>query len=178
MTSENIGSEASEATVAIAFGSNLGDSLAILEAAVVELQATPGVALIQRSQWYITKAVGPPQPDYFNGCAILKTTQSPTQVLQTLLSIEQRFGRIRKERWAPRTLDLDLLLFNDLVLETPSLQIPHPRMTERAFVLVPLAEIAPDWIEPISNRAIVALLQAVDCSEVRRLDPDFSKTRG
>jgi 2-amino-4-hydroxy-6-hydroxymethyldihydropteridine diphosphokinase len=158
-----------EAIAAIALGSNLGDSLATLEAAVVGLDKTAGMTVTARSRWYQTKAVGPPQPDYINGCVLMKTTQSPQELLHTLLSIEQQFGRIRKERWAPRTLDLDLLLFDDLILHTPNLQIPHPRMTERAFVLVPLAEIAPDWIEPISRQAIATLLQAVNCSEVHLL---------
>jgi 2-amino-4-hydroxy-6-hydroxymethyldihydropteridine diphosphokinase len=83
------------------------------------------------------------------------------------LQTEAKFGRLRRERWGARTLDLDLLLFDDVRLDTPKLQIPHPRMTERAFVLVPLAEIAPDWIEPISGNAIATLVQTVDCSEVR-----------
>jgi 2-amino-4-hydroxy-6-hydroxymethyldihydropteridine diphosphokinase len=86
-----------------------------------------------------------------------------------MLAIEQQFGRVRRERNGPRTLDLDLLLFDDLVLDTPTLQIPHPRMSERAFVLVPLAEIAGDWIEPVSGKAIAKLVQAVDCSEVLKL---------
>jgi 2-amino-4-hydroxy-6-hydroxymethyldihydropteridine diphosphokinase len=156
----------------IAFGSNLGDSLEILNASVRALQNAGTIDIVARSHWYRTKAVGPPQPDYINGCALLQTSHSPQDLLQTLLSIEQQFGRVRKERWAPRTLDLDLLLFNDLVLQTPTLQIPHPRMTERAFVLVPLAEIAPNWIEPISQHAIVTLLEAVNCSDVHKLDPD------
>ncbi len=155
------------ARCAIALGSNLGDSLTTLESALQVLAHTPGIALEARSHWYFTKAVGPPQPDYLNGCALLHVTMTPQALLETLLQTEAKFGRVRRERWGARTLDLDLLLFGDVVLDTPTLQIPHPRMTERAFVLVPLAEIAPDWIEPISGKAIAALVQTVDCSEVR-----------
>lgn len=154
---------------AIALGSNLGNSLETLEAAIATLEKTPGILVKARSPWYQTRAIGPPQPDYLNGCAILQTSHSPLALLSTLLEIEQQFGRIRRERNDPRTLDLDLLLFDDIVLNEPELQIPHPRMIERAFVLVPLVEIAPDWIEPISGKAIAELVQAVDCSEVKKL---------
>jgi 2-amino-4-hydroxy-6-hydroxymethyldihydropteridine diphosphokinase len=104
-----------------------------------------------------------------NGCALLDVKLTPQELLETLLRIEAQFGRIRKERWGARTLDLDILLFDDVILDTPTLELPHPRMGERAFVLVPLAEIAPDWIEPVSGKAIAQLVQAVDCSGVRRL---------
>lgn len=151
---------------AIALGSNLGDSHAILEAAIVILAKTPGITVTSQSSWYRTDPVGPPQPDYLNGCVILAVQLTPHDLLQTLLGIEKQFGRERRERWGPRTLDLDILLFDNLILDTPTLKIPHPRITERAFVLVPLAEIAPDWIEPISGCAIAQLVQRVDCSGV------------
>ena len=155
---------------AIALGSNLGNSLETLESAVAKIASTSGILVKGRSHWYQTKAIAPsPQPDYLNGCVILQTTHSPIVLLNTLLEIEQQFGRVRRERNDPRTLDLDLLLFDDIVLNEPELQIPHPRMVERAFVLVPLAEIAPDWIEPISGKAIAELAQAVDCSGVQKL---------
>jgi 2-amino-4-hydroxy-6-hydroxymethyldihydropteridine diphosphokinase len=155
---------------AIALGSNIGDSLTILEAATETLATTSGIILTAKSSWYKTKAVGSPQPDYINGCAIVQVDMSPQLLLETLLQIENQFGRIRRERWGPRTLDLDLLLYDDLILNTPNLQVPHPRMRERAFVLVPLAEIAPDWIEPISGYAIKELVKEVDCSEVHLLE--------
>jgi 2-amino-4-hydroxy-6-hydroxymethyldihydropteridine diphosphokinase len=151
---------------AIALGSNLGDSLTILENAIKILAHTPGIALEKCSSWYKTAPIGPPQPDYWNGCALLTVTLTPDALLAKLLDIEQQSGRVRCQRWGPRTLDLDVLLYGDLILQTPSLQIPHPRMRERAFVLVPLSEIAPDWIEPISQRAIAQLLKAVDCSGI------------
>jgi 2-amino-4-hydroxy-6-hydroxymethyldihydropteridine diphosphokinase len=151
---------------AIALGSNLGDSLSILEGSLKILSRTPKITLKSHSSWYRTAPVGPPQPDYFNGCALLEVQLLPEELLETLLDIERQFHRVRHERWGPRTLDLDLLLYDDLILSKPNLQIPHPRMRERAFVLVPLAEIAPDWIDPVSKKAIAQLLEEVDCSGV------------
>lgn len=155
--------------VAIALGSNLGDSPVILSAALAILATTCSITLQKVSPWYQTAPVGPPQPDYLNGCAILETSLNPLELLEILLGIEAKFGRIRKEPNGPRTLDLDILLFDDLILESPKLQIPHPRMTQRAFVLVPLAEIAPNWREPVSGKAIAQLVQTVDCSGVHKL---------
>lgn len=156
--------------VAIALGSNLGDPSAILTAALEHLSKTPGLTLHYHSHFYQTVAVGPPQPDYLNACALFSTILSPQQLLQTLLKIEQQFGRVRRERWGARLLDLDLLLFGGQILLEPNLEVPHPRIAERAFVLVPLAEIAPHWIEPVSGKAIAELVKTVDCSGVRRVD--------
>lgn len=147
---------------AIGLGSNLGDSQTILADALSCLAGTAGIQVQACSRVYRTAAVGPPQPDYLNQCATLRVTLSPGELLQTLLAIEQRFGRIRRERWGPRLLDLDLLLYGNLQLSTPDLCLPHPRMQERAFVLVPLAEIAPDWRHPRTQQTILALAQAVD----------------
>ncbi|HBE19488.1 MAG TPA: 2-amino-4-hydroxy-6-hydroxymethyldihydropteridine diphosphokinase [Cyanobacteria bacterium UBA11149] len=156
-----------KAKSAIALGSNLGDSLTTLEAALTNLDQTPGIAVKAKSSWYTTAPIGPQQPDYLNGCAILSVELSPHELLETLLKVENEFGRVRQERWGPRTLDLDLILFEDLILETPNLQIPHPRMRERAFVLVPLNEIASDWVEPVSGLTISELVQKIDASDVR-----------
>ncbi|BAY82889.1 2-amino-4-hydroxy-6-hydroxymethyldihydropteridine pyrophosphokinase [Calothrix parasitica NIES-267] len=150
----------------IALGSNIGDSLTILEAAVKTLHKVPGITYKNISSWYRTKAVGPPQPDYLNGCVNCLVDIEPFELLKILLETENKFGRERKERWGARTLDLDLLLYDDLILDSPTLQVPHPRMLERAFVMVPLAEIVPDWVEPISRRAIKELVKEVDCSGV------------
>jgi 2-amino-4-hydroxy-6-hydroxymethyldihydropteridine diphosphokinase len=155
--------------VAIALGSNLGDSQAILFSAIDALAQTPGIRVQSKSNWYRTPAVGPPQPDYLNGCALLQVEIIPELLLEILLKIENNFGRQRNERWGPRTLDLDILLYENRIIETAKLQIPHPRMRERAFVLVPLAEIAPNWIEPVSVRTIKELLKDVDCSDVSRI---------
>ncbi|NET44350.1 2-amino-4-hydroxy-6-hydroxymethyldihydropteridine diphosphokinase [Okeania sp. SIO2B3] len=162
-------SEKQENNVAVALGSNLGDSLTILENAIQTLSKTPGITLKTYSSWYRTKPIGPEQPDYLNGCALLKVELTPHKLLEILLDVEQQFKRVRLEHWGPRTLDLDLILYDDLILDTPNLQIPHPRMRERAFVLVPLAEIAPDWIDPVSGKAIAQLLEEVECDGVSKL---------
>ncbi|AFZ04165.1 2-amino-4-hydroxy-6-hydroxymethyldihydropteridine diphosphokinase [Calothrix sp. PCC 6303] len=154
---------------AIALGSNLGNSLEILESAIASLVEIPGIRLNRKSSWYRTKAIGPPQPDYINGCVILEVEMTPELLLATLLKIETDFGRVRQERWGARTLDLDILLYADRIIDLPTLQIPHPRMCDRAFVLVPLNEIAPDWIVPVSGFAIKDVIKAVDCSDVSLL---------
>ena len=153
---------------AIGLGSNLGESDRILESALESLAAEPGIQLVARSHWYQTVAIGPPQPDYLNGCALLQVSLSPPALLQVLIKVEAQFGRVRRVRWGPRSLDLDLLWYDQLCLETPTLQIPHPRMRERAFVLVPLAEIAPDWIDPVSGKAIAQLVETVDWTGIRQ----------
>ncbi|RUT06730.1 hypothetical protein DSM106972_029870 [Dulcicalothrix desertica PCC 7102] len=154
------------ANTAIALGSNIGDSHTILLGAIDAIAQTPGIRLISQSSLYRTKAVGPPQPDYLNGCVLLQVEMIPELLLEVLLKIENKFGRLRGERWGPRTLDLDILLYSDRIIETPKLQIPHPRMRERAFVLVPLMEIAPDWIDPVSGLTIKELIKDVDCTKI------------
>ncbi len=144
---------------AIALGSNLGDSESILNNAVKRLRETDKIELISCSNWHKTKPIGPPQPDYLNGCVTIKTDFTPQELLDILLKIEQQFGRVRKEKWGPRTLDLDLILYENLILNTPNLQIPHPRMREREFVLTPLAEIAPNWLDPVTRLTIFELLK-------------------
>jgi 2-amino-4-hydroxy-6-hydroxymethyldihydropteridine diphosphokinase len=156
---------------AIALGSNLGDSQTTLDAALGVLDRTPGIRLRAQSRYYQTKALvlpnAPPQPDYLNGCALLETTWAPDRLMTQLLHIETQFGRVRRERWGARTLDLDLLLFDDVIVQTTHLTLPHPRMTERAFVLVPLAEIAPAWVEPHTGQSIAQLAQAIDPTDIR-----------
>ena len=154
---------------AIALGSNQGNSLDILESSLTTLNQIPGILLKKSSSWYQTKPVGTKtaQADYLNGCALLSAEQTPEELLAILQATEIQYGRVSKGSLQPRTLDLDLLLYGDIVLNTPNLTIPHPRMTERAFVLVPLAEIAPDWIQPESGIKIAKLLLNVDTSGVR-----------
>ena len=142
---------------AIALGSNLGNSQQILLDAVDAIASTKQIELIACSNWHQTKPIGPPQPDYINGCVITHTSLTAQELLASLLAIEQQFGRERKIRWGARTLDLDLILYGDLIMNTPKLQIPHPRMRERLFVLIPLAEIAPDWVEPVTRLTIAQL---------------------
>jgi 2-amino-4-hydroxy-6-hydroxymethyldihydropteridine diphosphokinase len=152
---------------AIALGSNLsseiGDSQKIVQAAIAQLANHPEIEVVKVSRWYRTKAItlpnSAPQPDYINGCAILRTLLTPLQLLHALFYVEQFFGRERRERWGARTLDLDLLLYGDLQIDTPELVLPHPRMSDRAFVLLPLAEIAADWIHPVKAQTISELSQ-------------------
>ena len=151
----------------IALGSNLGNSLETLELVLKTIDEVEGITLKKYSSWYQTKPIGPQQPDYINGCALIEVTLKPDHLLKTLLKIEDQFGRVRKERWGARTLDLDLILYGDLILNTPNLIIPHPHMNERAFVLIPLAEIAPNMIEPKSGLTIIELLEKVDTSGVQ-----------
>ncbi len=163
-----------ETACAIALGSNLGDSERTIETALVRLDQIDGMRLGVRtdksalalSHLYKTAPVGPPQPDYINACAIFHTVLPPEQVLHHLLGAEAGFGRIRRERWGPRTLDLDLLFYGDQVMDTPSLTLPHPRMHERAFVLVPLAEIAADWRHPVRQQTVDEMLKQVDTAGV------------
>lgn len=160
------------AHAAIALGGNIGDTQTIvetLEAAIKTLATTPGIVVESQSSWYRTKAIGPTQPDYVNSCIVLKVTLSPVNLLTNLLKIEEKFGRVRTEHWGPRTLDLDLLLYDDIILNQFDLQIPHPRMHQRAFVLVPLAEIAGNWLYPISQQLIKDLVLEVDISDVQLL---------
>ncbi|SAI65821.1 2-amino-4-hydroxy-6-hydroxymethyldihydropteridinepyrophosphokinase [Bordetella ansorpii] len=127
----------------IGLGSNLGDSIATLTAALADLAATPGILACQVSPWYRSAPVDAAGPDFINAAAALDTTLSPLELLDVLQAIELRHGRLRPYRHAPRTLDLDLLMHGDARLDTQRLTLPHPRMHERAFVLLPLRDLAP-----------------------------------
>ena len=153
----------------IALGSNLGDSRAILEAAIETLNKKPGIQVKTHSSWYETPPLGPPQPNYLNGCALLETEITPEDLLTTLLEIEREFGRVRREKWGPRIIDLDLLLFDNLIQQTPQLQVPHPQMRQRAFVMIPLAEIVPNWIDPITGKTIAELAKNIDTTGINKL---------
>jgi len=139
----------------IALGANLGDPTAQIERAFDELARLADSRLIARSGLYLSKAQGyEAQPDFVNAVALLATRLGARTLLEALLDIEARHGRSRAFKNAPRTLDLDLLLYDGLVLHEPGLTLPHPRMCERAFVLQPMSEIAPDQLIP--GKGIVA----------------------
>mgnify|MGYP006272632765 CR=1 FL=1 len=159
---------------AIALGSNLGDCHATVNGALEALHRSPGIRVLARSSWYRSAPVGPPQPDYLNGCAVLAVGLQAEALLDQLQAIEHAFGRVRAERWGPRSLDLDLIFLDDQILDTPHLQLPHPRLRERAFVLMPLAEIAPDWPDPITGLTVAELAARVAASGelVRLPEPD------
>ena len=156
----------------VAFGGNLGDVRAAVAEALDHLGSVPGVRLLARSRFYRTPAWGHvDQPDFINGAIALETTLAPRQLLDLLLATEQRLGRVRggdSPRWGPRTLDLDLLAMDGLMLDEPGLSLPHPRLHERAFVLVPLAEIAPGLVVPGRGR-VTDLLAAVDATGVEAI---------
>lgn len=143
--------------VAIALGSNLGDRPAQIDAAVARLATV--LSDLRVSSAHLTAPVGVdiPQPDYLNAVVVGRTALSARALLARLLQIEQALGRTRPSLRAPRTIDLDLILFGDAVLDEPDLQVPHPRFRERAFVLDPLAELAPDLVDPVTGLTIRAL---------------------
>jgi 2-amino-4-hydroxy-6-hydroxymethyldihydropteridine diphosphokinase len=140
-----------EVTAYVALGSNLGDRAAWLDAGVAGLAASEGVRVLCEAPRYQTRPVGGrAQGDYLNGAVCIATRLEPAALLARLHAIEAAAGRRRgPERNAPRTLDLDLLLYGDAIIETPELQVPHPRLAERSFVLDPLSAIAPEVIHPV-----------------------------
>jgi 2-amino-4-hydroxy-6-hydroxymethyldihydropteridine diphosphokinase len=130
----------------LALGSNVGDRVRNLRQAVDLLRRRHGVRVLHASRVYETEPVGPPQPDYLNAVLEVATTLLPRGLLAACLGVESDMGRVRAERWGPRVIDVDVLTYDDATVEEPDLTIPHPRMHERAFVLVPLAELAPDLV--------------------------------
>jgi len=148
-------------TAYIALGANLGNPIAQLTSALAGLGSLPATRLLKRSRWYRSRAIGPGvQTDYINGVVLLETSLSPIALLHELLRLEESHGRTRGERWAPRTLDLDILLYDDLAFESPELHIPHPRMASRNFVLVPLMDIAPELTLP-NGMPLAKLAQSI-----------------
>jgi 2-amino-4-hydroxy-6-hydroxymethyldihydropteridine diphosphokinase len=135
--------------VFVGLGANLGDAQAALAQALRELAALPGTQLVATSSVYRSAPVQAQGPDFYNAVAELRTTLAPLPLLRALQGLEQAHGRLRPYHHAPRTLDLDLLFYGDRVLNTPMLTLPHPRLHERAFVLVPLAELAPVLRHPL-----------------------------
>jgi 2-amino-4-hydroxy-6-hydroxymethyldihydropteridine diphosphokinase len=141
--------------VFVGLGANLGDAAATLRDAMAAIAALPATRCVRRSSLYRSAPVDAPGPDYVNAVLELRTALEPEALLLELQAIERRFGRQRPHRHAPRTLDLDLLAWGDRRVASATLVLPHPRMHERAFVLVPLAEIAPDLPWPrVSDQAI------------------------
>ncbi len=158
-------------SVYIALGSNLpsssGDRLATLAAAVERLAAVPGVAVAALSWAYETDPIPPGQPTYLNAAAELTTSLAPQALLEAAQSVERSLGRNRMQetRWGPRTIDIDLLLDGESLIESPGLTVPHPRLSERAFVLVPLAEIAALVHDPRTGISVRSLLERLHAND-------------
>lgn len=164
---------------AIALGSNLGDRAAHLAHACAEIAALPRTTLVARSEAIRTEPVGlpggaHPGGPYLNAAAVVRTRLSPRELLAGLQRIERARGRDRaadSARWGPRTLDLDLLLYEERVIDEPGLTIPHPRMHERRFVLEPLAQVAPGWLVPTHAATVAELLHRLDAGAATALPP-------
>jgi len=155
--------------VVIALGSNLGDRLGYLQGAVDALARTPGLTLATASPVYQTAPVGgPAQPDYYNAVLTARTVLAPRALLARCQQVENTFGRVRAETWGARTLDLDIIVYGDVVSDDPGLTLPHPRARERAFVLAPWHAIDPDAVIPGRGR-IADLLAAAGQDGVHRL---------
>ena len=158
------------ASVLIALGGNIGDVRDTFRRAISNICGMTQAALIARSSDYATPPVGGvPQDDYINAAIEIETELDPHALLFTLHRIEQKFGRNRvaETRWGPRGLDLDMIAYDDVVIAKPELTLPHPRATERGFVLVPLAEIAPDRV--IAGLTVAEWLKHVPTAGIRKL---------
>lgn len=153
----------------IALGSNLAEPLSQVNNALAALARIPGSRIVATSSFYRTPPLGPQdQPDYLNAAVALETTLSAEALLDNTQRIELEQGRVRKaERWGPRTLDLDIMLFGDATINTGRLTIPHYDMKNRAFMLLPLSEIAPALRFPDGER-LADVLERLDCSAIRR----------
>ena len=149
--------------VYIGFGSNIGDRQAHIQNAIHALSKTEGITLQKISSVYKTDPVGyETQAQFLNGVAAIQTNLPPLSLLHTLKNIETAIGRQHRIRWGPREIDLDILIYGDLCLQTEKLVIPHPEMHHRRFVLAPLAEIAPDLVHPVFQETIQTLVERLE----------------
>ena len=155
----------------LALGSNLGDRLENLREAVRLLGETDGIDIVRSSRIYETEPIGPPQPAYLNAVIEIETTRSPHELLEAGLAVEDELGRLRVERWGPRTIDVDVLTYDEQVVDEPDLQIPHPRMHERGFVLVPLGELVADPMLPGGRRRSALRIPSHEVLGVRPFAP-------
>ena len=147
----------------IGFGSNIGDRLGHIQNAIDTLSKTEGITLKKISSIYKTDPVGyEAQAQFLNGVAAIQTDLPPLSLLRTLKDIEAVVGRQHRIRWGPREIDLDILIYGDLCLQTEKLVIPHPEMHLRRFVLAPLAEIAPDLVHPVFQETVQTLLERLE----------------
>jgi 2-amino-4-hydroxy-6-hydroxymethyldihydropteridine diphosphokinase len=144
----------------IGLGSNLGDREANIRQALQFLEQLPETTIVRGSSLYDTEPVGvSDQPNFLNGVVQIETHLSPRRLLWNLMLIERRLGRVRTRQWGPRVIDLDLLLYGEEVVDEDDLQVPHPLMTQRSFVMVPLVEIEPLLVHPVTNQTMLSILQ-------------------
>ncbi len=157
------GADKEKSVVYIGIGSNLGDPEAYLAAAIHAMEESPGIDVSGISGVYRTRPVdNTNQPDFLNQVVSIGTRLAPRDLLRTLHRIEKRFGRERSTWKGPRTLDLDILLYDDLIVDEPDLRIPHPELLNRPFFMRMVLEIAPDIVEPVSNRPLLSFLDGTD----------------
>jgi 2-amino-4-hydroxy-6-hydroxymethyldihydropteridine diphosphokinase len=156
----------------IGLGANVGEPRRQLEQALALLAAAEEVEVVRVSRFYLNPPLGPPdQPWYVNAVAQVRTRLAAEDLWRVLQQVEEALGRVRGERWGPRVIDLDLLLYGGEVIFTPGLTVPHPEMHRRAFVLAPLAEIAPEARHPVLGRSAAELLSDLDPGELEKLRP-------
>ena len=154
----------------LGLGSNLGDKRAMLTEALARLDATPGIRVTARSRFYRTPPWGDTNQDWFlNAAAALDTTLLPAELLAACLSVERQLGRVRERKWGPRSIDIDVLAYGQEAVDDPDLVLPHPFVLERAFVLKPLADIAPDLV--IGGTRVRDALARLDQSGIEPVDP-------
>ena len=150
----------------IGIGSNQGDPVENCRRAVEGIVSDGRNRLVRCSSLYRTEPMGPKDQDWFvNGVVLLETSLGPGQLLEFLLSLEKEMGRVRRERWGPRVIDLDILFYGEEVIEEKGLQIPHPRLHERRFVLIPLTEISPDLKHPRLGKTVSQILSELEGEE-------------
>ena len=145
-----------------ALGANLGDRAENLSSAMKLLDGTDGIRVLRASRFIENPSVGGPadSPPFLNAVAELRTRLPPAELLERFLQVERALGRVRGERWGPRVIDLDLILYGSQIIRSPALTIPHPRMHEREFVLAPLAEVAPGVVHPVLQKSAREMLAA------------------
>ncbi len=155
--------------VSVGMGSNLGPRRGQLQRAIGEINSLPYTEILRLSSLYETEPVGiRDQPWFLNACTVLRTELLPEELLYRLKGIESRMGRGEGRRWGPRVIDLDILLYDGLILSLPRLVIPHPRLQQRGFVLSPLAELVPQWRHPLWGKRIIQLAEGLPGREVVR----------
>jgi 2-amino-4-hydroxy-6-hydroxymethyldihydropteridine diphosphokinase len=152
--------------ILVALGANLPSRFGTPDQSlnhVLRLLPSRGVRVIRASRLYANPAVPQSgQPDYVNCVAVVETTAEPGELIDICLAIERELGRVRSEKWGPRSIDIDIVDFDGLVFDSPALTLPHPRVKERAFVLIPLLEVAPEWRHPVSGERGADLLAQLD----------------